>query len=53
MECKVESNREQCPCTSENCERRGFCCDCLRAHLAKKSLPTCIRNLDWITVVTD
>jgi len=53
MESKVENNREQCACPAENCERRGFCCDCLRAHLGKKSPPTCIRSLDWVTVVAD
>ena len=49
MECKQESNQDQCPCTAD-CERRGTCCDCLRHHLAGKSLPTCMRDLDWIEV---
>jgi hypothetical protein len=49
MECKVKSNKDACPCTAE-CERRGACCDCLRAHVARKSLPACLRGLDWIQV---
>ena len=52
MECKVETNKEQCACGSMDCERRGLCCDCLRAHLSKKQLPMCMRQLDWIQVGT-
>ena len=50
MECRVEANKEQCACTSLKCERRGICCECLKAHLAKKSLPSCMRELDWIEI---
>jgi len=49
MECKVETNKENCACTAD-CERRGICCECLRAHLPKKSLPKCMRELDWLEV---
>ena len=31
MDCKVESNKEKCACPSKDCERRGQCCECLRA----------------------
>lgn len=50
MECKVEKNKQSCACPSKNCERNGVCCDCLRAHLSRKSLPMCMRKLDWIKV---
>lgn len=50
MECKVEKNKQGCACPSKSCERNGICCDCLRAHLARKSLPMCMRKLDWIKV---
>lgn len=49
MECKAEANKGKCPCTAD-CERHGVCCDCLRAHLSRKSLPACLRELDWIEV---
>ncbi len=48
MECRVEENKEKCTCEAEDCERRGVCCECLRAHLSRRSLPTCLRELDWI-----
>jgi len=51
MECKLELNKEKCPCKSLECERRGICCDCLKAHVSRKSLPICLRNLDWIKTV--
>ncbi len=50
MECKIESNKELCTCKSENCESKGICCDCLRNHVAKKSVPVCLRELDWLDV---
>jgi len=48
MKCRVDDNKDQCSCTSTDCERRGICCECLRAHLAQQSLPSCMRELDWI-----
>ena len=50
MDCKVESNKEKCACPNTDCERRGVCCECLKAHLASRSLPMCMRKLDWIKV---
>ena len=41
MECNKEQNLERCGCTSMSCERRGMCCECISAHLAKKQLPGC------------
>ena len=51
MECKVDVNNESCPCTAVECERHGLCCECLKAHVSKKSLPACLRKLDWLEVV--
>ncbi len=39
-----ELNLQMCPCTSENCERRGICCECLQAHYAKNSATACMRG---------
>jgi len=50
VDCKVVSNKESCVCTNTKCERRGVCCECLRAHLAERGLPACIRALDWVVV---
>ena len=50
MDCKVESNKEKCACQSKDCERRGICCECLKNHLSNRSLPMCMRKLDWIKV---
>ncbi len=52
MECKAAHNKQGCACASKNCERHGLCCDCLRFHLARKSLPMCMRKLDWIKTVS-
>lgn len=42
MECKQEDNLTRCPCTSDTCERRGICCECLANHLKKRSFPACV-----------
>ena len=39
----LKTNLDACPCTSEDCSRRGKCCECVRAHLASGSLPACCR----------
>ena len=46
VECpNKEENAEQCTCGAEDCERRGVCCECVRAHRAKGNLPTCLRKM--------
>ena len=40
MECKIESNKENCFCTYP-CDRKGKCCDCLKHHLGDRELPAC------------
>ena len=50
MECNVTPNKDTCPCQNTKCERRGVCCECLRAHLGARGLPACIRALDWVAV---
>ncbi len=41
MNCKLEQNKKNCPCTYQGCPRKGLCCDCLKHHLGKKQLPAC------------
>jgi hypothetical protein len=41
MECKKEKNLERCNCTTEQCSRKGICCDCLEFHLKSRKLPAC------------
>jgi len=41
----VKRNAEACPCGSEDCARRGTCCECIRAHVASGSLPACCREV--------
>ena len=45
MECKQTANLAGCSCTSEECERRGRCCECVRYHLSKDQLPKCLKHL--------
>lgn len=42
---EYEKNLEFCPCTSLECARRGHCCQCIKAHVARGSLPACARHL--------
>ena len=42
MECNREQNLARCACTNEDCARRGRCCECLSAHLSKRSFPACV-----------
>ncbi len=42
---EYEANLESCPCTSVECERRGYCCQCIKAHVSRGSLPACAQHL--------
>ena len=45
-ECKnYERNMERCTCQSEDCERKGYCCECIAAHQEGGSLPSCLRTV--------
>ena len=39
----IETNEDNCPCESLDCERHGVCCECILAHSSKDSLPSCLR----------
>lgn len=41
MECKKESNLENCNCSYPGCERKGICCECIAYHREKGQLPAC------------
>lgn len=41
MECKIEENLKDCPCTYPGCDKKGKCCDCLKYHLSSNELPAC------------
>jgi len=41
MECQLKTNLKFCPCTYDNCSRKGKCCECLKYHLQRKELPAC------------
>lgn len=41
MECNINENLENCPCTYPGCDKKGKCCECLRSHLANDELPAC------------
>jgi len=42
MECKIEENLAQCPCTYEPCSKKGKCCECIRYHWRMGELPGCL-----------
>ena len=39
-----EINIRMCPCTNEDCDNRGICCECLRNHHAKDALTACMKG---------
>ncbi len=41
MQCNLQKNKTNCPCTYESCSRKGLCCECIKHHLSKKQLPAC------------
>ena len=41
----TQFNQEQCTCQKSDCKNRGVCCDCLRTHLGRNTLPACVRKL--------
>jgi hypothetical protein len=50
MDCRIKENQAACPCKATDCPRHGICCECIRAHLEKQSLPACAREQEWIDV---
>lgn len=41
MQCaNKEKNRKECNCTYD-CHKKGLCCECVRYHRSKNSLPAC------------
>jgi hypothetical protein len=41
MECNLEQNKKNCPCTYSSCSRKGKCCECIAYHLKYEELPAC------------
>lgn len=41
----LTENLDGCPCTADDCPRKGTCCECLRAHLSSNSLPACVKQI--------
>jgi hypothetical protein len=42
MECNVEKNKKNCPCTYEPCSHKGICCECIAYHWKHRELPACL-----------
>jgi uncharacterized protein DUF6485 len=41
MECKAQRNKDRyCNCSYE-CDKKGYCCDCLHYHRKMGQLPAC------------
>ena len=41
MECKKQTNLENCNCSYSSCSRQGICCECIAYHLRSRELPAC------------
>lgn len=46
MECQINQNLKDCPCTYEGCPRKGKCCECVRHHRLKDELPACYFSVE-------
>ncbi len=44
MECSLDKNLENCPCTYPSCPRKGKCCQCVEYHRKNNELPACYFN---------
>lgn len=42
VECNLERNEENCPCTYEPCDKKGRCCECIAYHKRLGELPGCL-----------
>jgi hypothetical protein len=42
MECSIDSNLNNCPCTYEPCSKKGRCCECITYHWRMQELPGCL-----------
>jgi len=44
MKCENFSmNKEKCECSYTDCERHGFCCECVAYHKKNGELPQCLQ----------
>ncbi len=41
MECRKETNLENCTCTYPGCSRKGVCCECVAHHRQAGEIPGC------------
>ncbi|MBW1971675.1 MAG: hypothetical protein JRI44_02375 [Deltaproteobacteria bacterium] len=41
MECSIEQNLKNCPCTYPYCDKKGKCCECIAYHRSLNELPAC------------
>lgn len=39
----VKTNKEQCRCPYDDCERHGVCCECVRYHREQGQKPMCLK----------
>jgi len=46
-ECKhYDENIARCNCTYEPCERKGYCCECIKYHMRMGEAPACFFTKD-------
>ena len=41
MDCQINDNLKDCPCTYPGCPRKGKCCECIKHHREQGELPGC------------
>ena len=47
VECpNLAFNLQMCPCPSDDCERKGICCLCVRNHASKGQTTSCMRDAE-------
>ena len=40
---RYQENLENCPCASEDCPRKGICCECIAHHRSQQGKTACMR----------
>lgn len=42
MQCQIDENLKNCPCSYPGCPRKGKCCQCIAHHRENGELPGCL-----------
>ncbi len=41
MECNIQKNLKNCPCSYPYCDKKGKCCECIAYHRSRGEMVAC------------